>query len=339
MNDTSLQLIQLRENASNQLAQIKDIETGVNFLDKIKALETYAKATKQDSEIVKQVQEQKIRSMRILGKLLQETEFESGARGVPGNQYTLVELPKETPPKPRLSDFGISRKESHTYQTIAAIPAPEFEKQIEEVQSNDSTVKELTVSSFYNTGKTIKRREEQDALREELNDTVVLDTGVYDLIYCDPPWRYDFSSTSNRDIENHYPTMSIDDLMQMEIPAADNCVLYMWATSPKLVEAINLINSWGFTYKTHAIWDKEKIGMGYWFRGQHELLMVATKGSVSPPMPDQRKSSVIKEPRSAHSKKPDIVYEWLEEWFPGSSKIELFARNTRDGWQSWGNQI
>lgn len=338
MNDTSLQLIQLRENASNQLAQIKDIETAKTFVDKAKAIETYAKTVKMDAEQVLAIQEQKLRGMRRLGQLLKETELNSGAKGNPGGRGN-VRLPVETTQQPRLSDFGISKKESHTYQVIADIPEPDFEKQIDEVKDNESAVSEITVSSFYNTGKTTKRREEQEKLREDLDDTVVLDTGVYDLIYCDPPWRYDFSSTSNRDIENHYPTMSIDDLMQMEIPAADNCVLYMWATSPKLVEAINLINSWGFTYKTHAIWDKEKIGMGYWFRGQHELLMVATKGSVSPPMPDQRKSSVIKEPRSAHSKKPDIVYEWLEEWFPGSSKIELFARNTRDGWQSWGNQI
>lgn len=339
--EKELQIVQLRENASHQLAQIKDIETGVDFIDRVKALEIYAKATKQDAEMVKMIQEQKIRSMRILGKLLEETELDKGTAGQLNGKDSSggsIVKPLEND-KPRLSDFGISKKESHTYQTIAAIPEPEFERQIEEVQAADSTVKELTVSSFYNIGKTIKRRQEQEELRQELPAPPVLELGVYDLIYCDPPWRYDFSNTSNREIENHYPTMPIDELMEMEVPAADHCVLYMWATAPKLMEAMQLINAWGFEYKTHAVWDKEKMGMGYWFRGQHELLMVATKGNVSPPMPDQRKASVIRERRGVHSKKPDIIYEWLESWFPCAIKVELFARNTREGWDSWGNQI
>jgi N6-adenosine-specific RNA methylase IME4 len=161
----------------------------------------------------------------------------------------------------------------------------------------------------------------------------------YQVIYADPPWRYSFSSTSNREIENHYPTMSLGDIMALKVPADDNCVLYMWATAPKLIEAIKVIDAWGFTYKTHAIWDKRKIGMGYWFRGQHELLMVGVKGKVSPPEQSLRISSVINEQRGIHSKKPDKVRDLISSWFPTSERIELFARDVVTGWDSWGNEI
>jgi hypothetical protein len=161
MDNKESQLLTLRENASNQLAQIKDIETGTDFIDRVKALETYAKATKQDAEMVKMIQEQKIRSMRILGKLLEETEFDKGSAGQ-GNPNWLGgrELPPPNEPKPRLSDYGITKDESSTYQTIAAIPEDEFNKQMDELKDNNSTVKEITITRFKNVGKEYKKRKQ-----------------------------------------------------------------------------------------------------------------------------------------------------------------------------------
>lgn len=182
-------------------------------------------------------------------------------------------------------------------------------------------------------------------LRQEIrNDnhankkTVELPEGIFNIIYCDPPWQYDFAETDNRKIENQYPTMTVEELCELKLPTlATDCLLLMWATSPKLCEALKVIEAWGFTYKTHCIWDKGKIGMGYWFRGQHELLMVATKGNFSPPESDFRYSSVYREAREGHSVKPDFYYEWIDEAFKGS-KIELFARSKREGWEAWGNE-
>ncbi len=90
-----------------------------------------------------------------------------------------------------------------------------------------------------------------------------------------------------------------------------------------------------FRYRTHSVWDKEKIGMGYWFRGQHELLLVAVKGEFSPPDVQFRNSSIYREARQAHSSKPIFFYEWIENAFEGN-KIELFARSKRAGWEAWG---
>lgn len=163
----------------------------------------------------------------------------------------------------------------------------------------------------------------------------------YDLILADPPWRYGFSKTKNRRIENHYPTMTLQDIMALPVSdlVADDCVLYLWATGPKLLEALEVMKAWGFEYVTQAVWDKEKIGMGYYFRGQHELLLIGKRGKPPVPAPGSRVSSVIRERRGKHSAKPQIVYDILEKMYPAANKVELFARDVRAGWDAWGNEV
>ena len=163
-------------------------------------------------------------------------------------------------------------------------------------------------------------------------------SGSYDLVYADPPWRYDFQATGNRDIENHYPTMEIDSIKELDVPAADESVCYMWATNPKLKEGIETLEAWGFEYKTNAVWDKRIMGQGYWFRGQHELLLVGTRGGYSPPQPGDRRTSVFEQKRGRHSSKPKSVKSHIEQAHPEADKIELFSRDNRVGWDVWGNE-
>jgi N6-adenosine-specific RNA methylase IME4 len=166
---------------------------------------------------------------------------------------------------------------------------------------------------------------------------------IYQIIYCDPPWQYDFSKSDSRKIENQYPTLSLQEIKNLrydwDFEFAKNAVMYMWATAPKLKEALDLMATWDFEYKTHAIWDKEIMGMGYWFRGQHELLLVGVRGSYSPPDAKIRIGSVIKYRRTIHSKKPAVVRELIKQWYPTENKIELFAREKTEGWDVWGNEV
>jgi N6-adenosine-specific RNA methylase IME4 len=161
----------------------------------------------------------------------------------------------------------------------------------------------------------------------------------YDLILADPPWRYDFAATNSRKIENQYPTMSVDAISALQVPARANCVLYLWATAPKLREALAVMYAWDFEYKTHGIWMKDRLGMGYWWRNQHELLLVGVRGKVSPPVPSLRTSSLMQGIHAEHSKKPESVYEMIERQHREKTKVELFARNIRDGWAHWGNEL
>ncbi len=140
--------------------------------------------------------------------------------------------------------------------------------------------------------------------------------------------------------------MEIEDICRIEVPAEDNSILYLWATSPKLQEALQVMKAWGFEYKTHAIWDKGWVGMGYWFRGQHELLMVGVKGKMSPPEEKQRISSIFREKKGQHSSKPDYIKQMIGEWYPKETKLEMFARSDKTSlfqqdivWDTWGDEL
>ena len=194
---------------------------------------------------------------------------------------------------------------------------------------------EISINKAYQDIRRLEKREEK---QEELKQRD-LPKGLYDVILADPPWRYQFSETQSREIENHYPTMDLEDIKKLQVPSAEDSVLFLWATAPKLEEAIEVLNAWGFTYKTCAVWDKEIIGMGYWFRGQHELLLLGTKGQFPVPEASTRVSSVIQERRSKHSSKPKKVYEIIESMFPNGKYLELFCREPRRGWEVWGNEI
>ena len=162
-------------------------------------------------------------------------------------------------------------------------------------------------------------------------------TGTYSILLVDPPWQYDFAQSQTRAIENQYPTKTTDELAAMEVPAAEDSLIFMWATSPKLAEAFGVMKSWGFDYLTSLVWIKDRIGMGYYARQQHEIVLIAKKGDgIPPPPPELRVSSVIQAPRREHSQKPDELYEIIENCWPGQHRVELFARAPRDGWARWG---
>ncbi len=160
----------------------------------------------------------------------------------------------------------------------------------------------------------------------------------YDVILADPPWKYAFSVSDNRKVENHYPTMSVEELLKLEVPVAEDSVLFLWVTVPKLKEGLKVLEGWGFEYKTGMVWVKDRIGMGYYVRNQHELLLIGTKGNIGVPLPENRSSSVIHAPRTKHSAKPDEIYNKIEKMYPGRKYLELFARKRKEGWNTWGNE-
>lgn len=221
---------------------------------------------------------------------------------------------------------------------LAQIPA---EERREIVAQGEAEI--LRAAKEIRARKTEERRVERVEKIAEISKGTIAPLGCfgqYPIILADPPWRYDFSKDDADEIENHYPTMSLDEICALPVAdsAFDDCVLFMWATSPKLEEAFKVINAWGFQYRTCAIWDKEWIGPGYYFRQRHELLLVATRGAVPVPPPNARPDSVFTEKRTAHSKKPDLSYQLIESMYPNLPKLELFSRTPREGWTAWGNQ-
>lgn len=163
--------------------------------------------------------------------------------------------------------------------------------------------------------------------------------GPFPVLYADPPWRYEHSESPEvRKVENQYPTMTLDEIKAIDVPAADDSVLFLWVTSPKLAEGLEVMTAWGFTYRTSMVWVKDRLGMGYYARQQHEFLLIGRRGSMRAPDPEDRPASVVTAPRGEHSAKPEVFYELIEQMYPLAERCEMFQRRPRDGWAGWGNQ-
>ncbi len=173
--------------------------------------------------------------------------------------------------------------------------------------------------------------------------------GKYSIIYADPPWHYRTYSKKGqgRSAENHYPTMTIEQIkaLPVESIAAKDCALFLWITFPCLQEAFEVIEAWGFQYKTIAfVWVKQNRvsdslfwGMGYWTRANAELCVLATRGH--PRRQSRSVQQVVISHVEQHSKKPDEVRDRIVQLMGDLPRIELFARQVPEGWDVWGNEV
>jgi len=170
----------------------------------------------------------------------------------------------------------------------------------------------------------------------------------YQIIYVDPPWRFKNynDDTATRWVGKHYSLMSFEDICNIPIKtiSGDNCILFLWATFPTLQQAFKLIERWGFTYKTVAfVWIKTNhnksifMGMGYWTRSNSEICLLATKGH--PKRVNANVSQVVISKREEHSKKPDIIRNMIVTLVGNLPRIELFARQKIEGWDTWGLEV
>lgn len=173
----------------------------------------------------------------------------------------------------------------------------------------------------------------------------------YNIIYADPPWKYKVWSRDTglgRSAESHYNTMEKEDIQSLPIQniCDKDCVLFLWVTAPCLLEGLELIKAWGFTYKTIAFtWIKQNKksdslfwGMGYYTRANAELCLLATRGKPLKRVSKAVHSVIISKIRE-HSRKPDEVRERIVELFGNLPRIELFARQKIEGWDCWGDEV
>jgi N6-adenosine-specific RNA methylase IME4 len=174
-----------------------------------------------------------------------------------------------------------------------------------------------------------------------------LEGNRYQTILADPPWQFDTWSDKGkgRSAERHYPTLDINMLCEMPVGRlyATDCTLFLWATWPRLDEALRLIKRWGFTYKTLGfIWVKTTkdglpmMGTGFWTRANSEPCLLATHGR--PRRFDRGVSQVVLAPRGRHSAKPPEVRTRIQRLVEGPY-AELFARERAPGWDAWGDEV
>ena len=301
--------------------EVKDIRA------KAIALELYSRQAL-NKDAVRKCGVIRLRAERKAGELLSEMEKAKGARE-PRTSRGGARSDAATASK--LIDLGISKAQSSQWQAVARIPSNTFE----------AALAAVAIPTTHALVKKPMREQREAALAERtIAASRKLGTKLFSVIYADPPWRFEpYSRVTGMDraADNHYPTMTLDAIKAMPIPAADDCVLFLWATAPMLPQALDVMAAWGFAYKSHCVWLKDRLGTGYWVRNKHELLLVGVKGSVPAPAPGDQPASVIEAPVGAHSTKPESFAEMIEVLFPNLPKVELFARNTRAGWDVFGN--
>ena len=166
----------------------------------------------------------------------------------------------------------------------------------------------------------------------------------YDIIYMDPPWRYNSKQMSGGSkIEDHYPTMSMQELKDLPVNELTNkdSLIYMWVTNPFVSEGIDLAREWGFQFRTIAfIWDKQSYTPGFYTGASCEVCLVFKKkgGKIPQPRGSRKEWQFISEKKREHSRKPDEVRTRIEAMHPEQSKLEMFARTAPEGWDVWGNE-
>lgn len=162
-----------------------------------------------------------------------------------------------------------------------------------------------------------------------------LPDGVFEVVTMDPPWKYgrEYDPESSR-VANPYPEMTQAELMAMDAPFADDCVLFLWTTHQFIWDAKALLDHWGFNYKATLVWDKERIGMGATVRMQCEFCLLAFRGK--PTWSNTTWRDIMREPRREHSRKPEVFYQMVEDCTVGR-RLEMFSREQRPGWGVFGN--
>lgn len=321
------------EAARSALSEARSVDEVKDIRDKSEAMRAYARMAN-DTQLEMDATELRLRAERRLGLMLTEQKNTLGM-----NRGSLRRGPDEEPRdgRPTLADVGIDKKLSSRSQRVGGIGEQAFEAMIEGVRQKiaDGGRVSLDISAADKK----ERRSERE--RELGTKQAALPEKRYGIIYADPEWRFEVYSREtgmDRSADNHYPTSITDNICARPVAsiAADDCVLFLWATVPMLPDALRVMSAWDFAYKSHCIWAKDRIGTGYWFRNQHEILLVGTRGNVPAPAMGTQIESLVDAPVGKHSAKPAKFYELIELYFPNLPKIELNARAARPGWDAWG---
>ena len=273
---------------------------------------------------VRHAQSYALRAERKMGEMLKDTERQKPGQykqSLNGNQSEPFEIP------PTLAELGLSKRESSRAELIAGLPEDAFE----EIENGNITAHEAIKKVK------IEKRQEEIKQQKEAIETgsIELPQGKYEVVVIDPPWNYgrEYDPDGSR-VANPYPEMSQEELLQMEIPFAPDAVCLLWTTHAFIFDAKELLNNWGFDYKALLIWDKEKMGMGYWLRMQCEFCLVGIKGK--PIWENRSWRDIIREPRREHSRKPEVFYKMVEGITVGR-RLDFFSRENREGWDGFGN--
>lgn len=318
------------------LDEVMDIH---HAADAMKLMGKFAKDAQEGAESIAKGVDLKFRSERRIGVLI----FDLKERGLLDKGGRPTKVAKEQNAEiVKLVDVGIDWKLSSRAQELAAYDMERFEKVIKEGLEKIRAGRAIVVNpvkDLTTQDKAIARAVKAQVLAARGKE---LPKGQWQVILADPEWPFDVWSAAgmDRSADNHYPTSALEVIQSRDVAglAAPDAILFMWVTAPHHVagNGAMIMRAWGFEPKAEIIWDKGEVGTGYWFRNQHEILMVGVRGNIPAPAMGSQWPSLIRAPKGEHSEKPDWQYDLAEQYFPGAKRIELNARRRRDGWDAWG---
>lgn len=184
-------------------------------------------------------------------------------------------------------------------------------------------------------------------------DNIKFPEKKYQIIYADPPWHYKSRKYQDNDrdplsIDSYYPTMDIQEIKALPVKKIcdKDCACFLWVTDSHLADGVEVLRAWGFEYRTIAfIWLKKTnkgnvyVNVGPWTLKSTEICILGIKGKMMKYKVDTTVRSLIEAERTVHSRKPNETRTRIERLFPNTKRIELFARELTEGWDSWGDEL
>jgi N6-adenosine-specific RNA methylase IME4 len=319
------------------LAEALTIDEVKDIRDRAEAMRAYARMAN-DVQLELDAGEYRVRAERRLGELMAAQSragllSEGGRPKKTGSESDPVCKPIT------LAEAGIDKHLADRARKLAALPDELFEAALNRVRDKIEAQKRVSLDIAAQDKKERRAQREADLGTKQS----ALPQQKFGVVVADPEWRFEPWSRAtgmDRAADNHYPTSCTEVIAARDVPsiAADDCVLFLWATAPMFLHAAAVMDAWGFIYKTHCIWRKPRAITGYWFRFAHELLLVGTKGNIPAPAMGTQSESVLDAPSPGpHSGKPELFLEEIERLFPTLPKIELNRRGPpRPGWSAWG---
>ncbi len=302
---------------AHSVDEVKDLR------DKADALRLYAIQAKNKALEFK-ASEIRIRAERRAGELLQEMPKHAGGNPNLSSTKDRLEI--------TLRDLGINRNQSSAWQKLAALPAERFEAAITQAVAKGKPPHNVIRALVVSAGR--------DSRQGQIANETATGLGPWAVVYADPPWPYSPRS-SGVGVDSHYDTLEqgkIESFLKdRDIQVNDDAVLYLWATAPLLPQALAVMKAWGFEFKSPSVWDKQRGLPGSYFMIQTEFLLMGIRGKFPPPANTTMPNLVSIKRSNKHSEKPEWFRTMIEQHYPAfgsKNRLELFARQTANGWAS-----
>ena len=303
--------------------------------------------------VAQEVRKQKLKEGQEIGEAVLDAEVKIGelmaATPKAANQYARDSgVTRKTDALKQAGFTGSDekiRQMAHRFETLAAHPEIVAQAKAEAKENDDIVTRSLVLNMVKQKKQDDEKAKREEAIQDQIakpktsNHVDIYSTEKkYRVIYADPPWSYNDKQDTEKlgGAVKHYPTMPLDEICAVPVPAEKEAVLFLWTTSPMLEDSFKVINAWGFKYKSSFIWDKVLHAMGHYNSVRHEFLLIATRGSCTPDVP-KLLDSVVSIERTEHSRKPKEFRDIIDTLYPLGNRLEMFAREAPDGWDVWGN--